>query len=161
MAQEGSLADMVRTAYVRRVVDGLGSSGRNGSDRGGHMRLARIPSIAALVGLSLAVSAPAMADPPPTNPNANVLTFDCARGPESQTFLAVGILQNAAIAGQRLDGHGVIVFTHVEVDGQVVFDKPGQAGRPDLWSCTIAELPGAVVDAVLTPRAGQGSRPGS
>ena len=41
---------------------------------------------------------------------------------------------------------------HIEVDGQVVFDVPGQAGRSDLWSCTIAEIPGAEVDPLLTPR---------
>jgi hypothetical protein len=51
-----------------------------------------------------------------------------------------------------LDGTGAIVFTHIEIDGQVVFDVLGQAGRSDLWSCTIAEVPGAVVEAVLTPR---------
>ena len=118
------------------------------------MRLARIASVAAIIGVSLTVSAPAMADPPVTNPNANIFTFDCTRGSEHQIFKAVGILQNAAIAGQRLDGHGVIVFTHVEVSGQVIFDKPGQAGRSDLWSCTIAELPGSQVDAVISPRAG-------
>lgn len=51
-----------------------------------------------------------------------------------------------------IERHGVIVFKHIEIDGQVVFDIPGQAGRTDLWTCTIAEVPGAVVDAFITPR---------
>ena len=64
----------------------------------------------------------------------------------------MGILQSLQVAGQRLDGNGVIVFTHLEIDGQVIFDVPGQAGRSDLWSCTIAEIPGAVVVVLSTPR---------
>jgi hypothetical protein len=38
------------------------------------------------------------------------------------------------------------------VDGQLFFEMPGQAGRLDLWSCTIAEDPGVLLDAFLTPR---------
>ena len=116
------------------------------------MRLARIGTILVIVAVPLLASAPAMADPPPVNPNTSVFTFDCSRGSETQTFQAVGILQSAQIAGQRLDGHGVIVFTHIEINGQVVFDIPGQAGRSDLWSCAIVEVPGASSDALLTPR---------
>ena len=116
------------------------------------MKSVRTGIFAAIVAVTLLASVPAMADPPPSNPNTNVFTFDCRRGSEARTFQAVGILQNAAVAGQLLDGHGVIVFTHIEFDGQVVFDAPGQAGRPDLWSCTIAEAPGASVVAKLTPR---------
>ena len=93
-----------------------------------------------------------MADPPPSNPNTSVLTFICSRGSETQTFQAVGILQSLQVAGQRLDGTGVIVFTHIEIDGQVIFDVPGQAGRSDLWSCTVAEIPGAVFVVLSTPR---------
>ncbi len=116
------------------------------------MKLLRTGILSAIVAVTLLASAPAMADPPPSNPNANVLTFDCSRGSERQIFQAVGILQNLAVVGQRLDGTGVIVFRHIEVDGQVIFDVPGQAGRSDLWSCTIAEAPGVVVVALLTPR---------
>ena len=116
------------------------------------MKLLRSGILSAIVAVTLLASAPAMADPPPSNPNANVLTFDCSRGSETQIFQAVGILQNLAVVGQRLDGTGVIVFRHIEVDGQVIFDVPGQAGRSDLWSCTIAEAPGVVVVALLTPR---------
>jgi hypothetical protein len=116
------------------------------------LKLARIAAISLIVATTLVAAAPAMADPPPTNPNGNVLTFDCSRGAETQHFQAIGILQSLQISGQRLDGHGVIVFTHIEVNGQVVFDVPGQAGRSDLWSCTISEAPGVLVDAFLTPR---------
>jgi hypothetical protein len=116
------------------------------------MRLVRTAVFSTVVAVTLLASVPAMADPPPSNPNTNVFTFDCSRGSEARTFQAVGILQNAAIVGQLLDGHGTIVFTHLEFDGQVLFDMPGQAGRSDLWSCTIAELPGAELTALLTPR---------
>jgi hypothetical protein len=62
-------------------------------------------------------------------------------------------VHDGGIDAQLLVGNGVIVFTHIDFNGQVVFDVPGQAGRPDLWSCTIAEAPGAVVvAALLTPR---------
>jgi len=116
------------------------------------MKLVRTGILSAIVAVALLASVPAMADPPPSNPNANVLTFDCSRGSETRTFQAVGILQSLQVAGQRLDGTGVIVFTHLEIDGQVIFDVPGQAGRSDLWSCTIEEIPGAVVVVLSTPR---------
>jgi hypothetical protein len=117
------------------------------------MKLLRIGTLLAVVALPLLASAPALADPPPTNPNISILTFGCSRGSETQTFQAVGILQSLQIAGQRLDGHGVVIFTHIEDNGQVVFDIPGQSGRSDLWSCTVAELgPEVVFDVLLTPR---------
>ena len=115
------------------------------------MRLVRTVTLSAIVAVMVVASVPAMADPPPANPNRSVLTFECSRGAESQIFQAVGILQSLSVAGQRSDGTGVIVFTHIEIDGQVIFDVPGQSGRPDLWSCTIAEIPGAVIVARLTP----------
>jgi hypothetical protein len=116
------------------------------------MKSVRTGVFSAIVAVTLLAAVPAMADPPPSNPNTNVLTFECSRGSEAQTFQAVGILQSLSVAGQRLVGTGVIVFMHLEIDDQVVFDVPGQAGRSDLWSCTILEVPGAVVDVVLTPR---------
>ena len=116
------------------------------------MKLLRIGTVLAIVALPLLAGSPAMADPPPTNPNVNIFTFACSRASETQTFQAAGILQSLQIAGQRLDGHGVVSFTHFEIDGQVVFDIPGQSGRPNLWSCTVVEVPGAVVDVLLTPR---------
>jgi hypothetical protein len=117
------------------------------------MKLVRTGIFSGIIALTLLASVPAMADPPPShNPNTSVFTFDCSRGSETLTFQAISILQSAAIAGQRLDGNGVVVFMHVEVNGQVVYDIPGQAGRSDLWSCTIAELPGVVADMLLTPR---------
>lgn len=118
------------------------------------MRLARIgTTIVAIIAITLLAGSPAMADPPPTNPNGSVFTFDCTRGSETQTFQAVSILQNNALAAQLVDGHGVIITVHAEVNGQVVFDIPGQSGRSDLWSCTIAEFPpGVVVEALVTPR---------
>ena len=116
------------------------------------MRLLRTGTLLAIVSLSLWVAAPAMADPPSTNPNVNPATFTCVRGSETLTFRAAGIAQSAQIAGQRLDGTGVIVFTRLVVDGQLIFEVPGQAERSDLWSCTIAEDPSVLLDAFLTPR---------
>jgi hypothetical protein len=116
------------------------------------MRLLRIGTIVAIAALPLLSGTSALADPPSTNPNASPLTFICLRGSETLTFQAVGIAQSAQIAGQRLDGHGVIVFTRLVIDGQVVFEVPGQAGRSDLWSCTVAENPSVLLDAFLTPR---------
>lgn len=84
------------------------------------------------------LGSPALADPPPEqNPNAGVFTLHCTRGAEAQTLETISIVQSAAIALQLLDGTGVIMYTHVEVNGQVVYDRPGQAGRTDLWTCTI------------------------
>jgi hypothetical protein len=117
------------------------------------MRLVRPGILTAIIAVTLLASVPAMADPPPShNPNTSVFTFDCSRGSETRGFQAIAILQSASIAGQLLDGKGVIVFVHIEFNGQVVFDVPGQSGRSDLWSCTIAEAPGAVVVVLLTPR---------
>ena len=116
------------------------------------MKLLRIGTLLAIVAVSLLAGTPALADPPPSNPNIDVFTFTCIRGSETQTFQAVGIAQSAQIAGQRLDGKGVIVFVRLEVNGQVLFEVPGQAGRSDVWSCSIAEKPGWVVNAFLTPR---------
>jgi hypothetical protein len=116
------------------------------------MRLLRIGTLLAIVALPLLAGASAMADPPSTNPNVSPLTFTCVRGSETLNFQAMGILQSAQIAGQRVDGHGVIVFTRLVIDGQLIFEVPGQAGRPDLWSCTVAEDPSVLLDAFLTPR---------
>ena len=116
------------------------------------MRLLRIGTLLAIVVVSLLVGAPAMADPPSTNPNGSPATFTCIRGSETQTFQAMGIAQSAQIAGQRQDGNGVIVFVRLEIHGQVIFEVPGQVGRPDLWSGTVAENPPVLVYAFLTPR---------
>ena len=117
------------------------------------MKLARTWIFSAILAVTLLATVPAMADPPPAhNPNTSVFTFNCSRGSQTRTFQAIAILQSASIAGQLLDGNGVVMFTHIEFNGQVVFDVPGQAGRPDLWSCTIEEAPGAVVVVMLTPR---------
>jgi hypothetical protein len=96
---------------------------------------------------------PAMADPPSANQNMIVWNYDCVRGSETLAFQAASISQNQALALQLLDGTAVVHNVHAELlNGQVVFDIPGQSGRPDLWSCTIAEVPGVVVDVFLTPR---------
>jgi hypothetical protein len=116
------------------------------------MNLVRIAISSAVVAVTLLGGVPAMADPPPSNPNASLYTFHCTRGSEALTFQAVSILQSAALALQRSDGNGVVAFMHVEVNGQVVFDIPGQAGRSDLWSCTSPEYPGVVAKMLLTPR---------
>jgi hypothetical protein len=106
-----------------------------------------------LLGTALTSASPALADPPiQYNPNAGVFIFHCTRGAETQTFETVSIVQNAAIALQLLDGSGVIMYTHVEVNGQVVYERPGQAGRTDLWTCSIEGVDGVVAQMFVTPR---------
>jgi hypothetical protein len=104
------------------------------------------------LAMAVASASPALADPPPTNKNTSVLTFNCTRGTETTTFQAAGIAQSRQLAGQILDSTAVVVIVRIFVDGQVVFEIPGQVGRPDLWTCTIAEVPGGVGEVFLTPR---------
>jgi hypothetical protein len=114
--------------------------------------LARIVAVA-VVSVSLLSSAPALADPPPEhNPNTVVWTFHCSRGGETLSFQAIGISQSAQIALQLLDETGIVTFTHVEVNGQVVYDIRGQADRSDLWTCTIEGFAGVIAQVFLTPR---------
>jgi hypothetical protein len=116
------------------------------------VKLARIIAVV-VTSVSLSSIAPALADPPPThNPNTSIWTFHCSRGAEELSFESIGIVQSAQISGQIVDGRGVSIFTHVEVNGQVVYDTPGQANRSDLWTCTIEELTGVVAQVALTPR---------
>ena len=105
-----------------------------------------------VLAMAVASASPALADPPPTNKNTSVLTFNCARGTETTSFQAAGIAQSRQLAGQILDSTAVVVIVRIFVDGQVVFEIPGQVGRPDLWTCTIAEVPGGVGEVFLTPR---------
>jgi hypothetical protein len=105
-----------------------------------------------VLAMAVASTSPALADPPPTNKNTSVLTFNCTRGTETTTFQAAGIAQSRQLAGQILDSTAVVVIVRIFVDGQVVFEIPGQVGRPDLWTCTIAEVPGGVGEVFLTPR---------
>jgi hypothetical protein len=118
------------------------------------MKLLRIATLAAIVALPLLASAPAMADPPPTNPNMNVSTFNCVRGSETLAFQVVSITQNNAIALQVVNSTSVVHIVHVTLqNGQVVFDIPGQSGRPDLWSCIASYVgPNVVLDVFLSPR---------
>jgi hypothetical protein len=118
------------------------------------MKLIRAIAVVAVVSVSLLLGAPALADPPPaSNPNTVVWTFHCSRGAETSSFQAISIQQNAAIALQLLDGTGVVVFTHVEVNGQVVYDIPGQADQSDLWTCTVDQLgPEVVAQVFVTSR---------
>ena len=51
--------------------------------------------VLAVVSVSLLSSAPALADPPPSNKNIEPFTFDCMRGSESRHFVAIGIGQSA------------------------------------------------------------------
>ena len=118
------------------------------------MKLIRAIAVVAVVLVSVLWGVPALADPPiGQNPNAGVLIFHCIRGAETQTFEAITIEQNAAIAAQLLDGTGVIMFTHVEVNGQVVYDRPGLAAQSDLWTCTLEGATGVVAQMLVTPRA--------
>jgi hypothetical protein len=117
------------------------------------MKLSRAIAVVAVVSVSLLWGEPAVADPPlGQNPNAGVFIFHCTRGAETQTFETISIVQSAAIALQLQDGTGVIMYTHVEVNGQVVYDRPGQAGRTDLWTCTIEGVTGVVAQMFVTPR---------
>jgi hypothetical protein len=118
------------------------------------MKLIRAIAVVAVISVSLLLGVPALADPPPaSNPNTVVWTFHCSRGAETSSFQAISIQQNAAIALQLLDGTGVVVFIHVEVNGQVVYDVPGQADRSDLWTCTVDQLgPEVMAQVFVTSR---------
>jgi hypothetical protein len=117
------------------------------------MRLLRAGTLVGVISLVLLAGTPAMADPPPTNPNAMTFTVACTRGAETLSFQMVSIVQNNSIAGQLVDGNGVAVVVHAEFNGQVAYDVPGQSARPDLWTCTIAEFgAGVVVKLFVTPR---------
>jgi hypothetical protein len=114
------------------------------------LRFVRIASFATFLCAAL-LAGPASADP--ANKNAQVLTFDCTRGTETISFQAVGILQSNQISGQLLDGTQVVVIVYIQgASGQVFYSVPGQLDRPDLWTCTIRELPGGLGKAFLTPR---------
>jgi len=91
-------------------------------------------------------------DPPATNKNTSVLTFNCVRGTETKTFQAIAIAQSQSVSGHLLDGTAAVVFLRIVIDGQVIFEVPGQLNRPDLWSCTIAEVQGGTTLLFLTPR---------
>ena len=109
--------------------------------------------VGVILALAITSASPALADPPPTNKNAQVLTFSCTRGSETTAFQAVGIAQSNQPSGQLLDGTAVVHFVQIiGSSGQVFFQVPGQIDRPDLWSCTIAEFPGGVGLVFLTPR---------
>jgi hypothetical protein len=108
--------------------------------------------VLASIALMLTIPHEAIADPPATNKNTDPFTFLCTRGTEVIQFQAIGIRQSAQIAGQVLTDTSVIVFVRLVVDGQVIFDVQGQAGRADLWSCAVPSDPGVFVDAFITPR---------
>ena len=117
------------------------------------MRLFRAGTLVGAVSFVLLAGTPAIADPPPTNPNATIFTVACTRGAETLSFQMVVIVQNNSIAGQLVDGNGVAIVVHAEVNGQVVYDVRGQSARPDLWTCSIAQFPpGVVVKLFVTPR---------
>jgi hypothetical protein len=135
--------------WAKRLTRNYGSR----AEREGVMKIIRAVAVVALVCTSLLLAVPAQADPPlGTNMNAGEFIFHCTRGGETQTFETTSINQSAAIALQLQDGTGVIMYTHVEVNGQVVYDRPGQASRTDLWTCTIEGVPGVVAQMFVTPR---------
>jgi hypothetical protein len=108
--------------------------------------------LVALLATALTSASPALADPPlEQNKNAGLLTLICSRGAEQRTFVAGGIVHSAAIGGPLVDGTGVIMFVHVEVNGQVVYDRPGLAGQSDLWTCT-EEGSTFIAQMLVTPR---------
>ena len=105
-----------------------------------------------LMAFAVLSANPAFADPPATNKNNSVFTFSCARGSETAGFQAVAIAQSQSISGHLLDGTATVHFVRIVVDGQVIFEVPAQVDRPDVWSCTIAEVPGGAVLVFVTPR---------
>ena len=112
------------------------------------MKLLRIGTLLAIVALPLLASAPAMADP-----NISVWDYTCSRGSETLAFQASAIEQNQTLAGHLLDGTGIAHTVRATVNGQIVFDIPGQSGRPDVWSCAVAQLgPTVVLGVRLSPR---------
>jgi hypothetical protein len=107
-----------------------------------------------LVTMALAIGSltgPALADPPPGNKNINPFTFDCTRGSESRHFVAIGIGQSAQIAGQIVGTNEVVMFVQLIDNGVVVFDIPGLSSSDTLWTCTIEEVPGVVVNVIIAP----------
>jgi hypothetical protein len=108
--------------------------------------------VGVILALAVTSASPALGDPPATNKNTSVFTFTCTRGVETTTFQAVAIAQSQSIAGHLLDGTASVHFVQIIDNGQLIFEVPGQLDRPDLWSCTIAEAPGATVLVFLTPR---------
>jgi hypothetical protein len=111
--------------------------------------LARI--VLAVVSVSLLSSAPALADPPPSNKNIEPFTFDCMRGSESRHFVAIGIGQSAQIAGQIQGTHEVVRFVQLTDHGVVVFDIPGLSSSVTVWTCTVQEAPDVVFKVLITP----------
>jgi hypothetical protein len=110
--------------------------------------LLRIGALLAIVALPLTAAAPALAEP-----NISVWDFTCYRGSESTAFSAEAIAQNQSLAGHLLDGTGVVHTVRATVNGQIVFDIPGQSGRPDVWTCAVAQLgPEVVLSVFLSPR---------
>jgi hypothetical protein len=108
--------------------------------------------VGAFLALAVTSASPALADPPSENKNTSILNFNCTRGTESTTFQAVGIAQSLQVAGQVLDDTAVVVLVQISLNGQVIFEVPGQLSRPDLWSCTIAEIQGSSALVFITPR---------
>jgi hypothetical protein len=95
------------------------------------MKFVRRGIFSAIVAVTLLASVPAMADPPPSfNPNTSVFTFDCSRGSETRTFQAIAILQSASIAGQLLDGNGVIVSRISSSTVRLCSMSPDKRGGP-------------------------------
>ena len=108
--------------------------------------------VSLVIASALISASPAFADPPSTNKNVSPATFSCTRGTEQLQFEAVGIGQSAQIAGQVTTSNSVIVFVRLVINGQIIFEVPGQIGRSDLWSCAVTSNPGVFVDAFITPR---------
>ena len=107
--------------------------------------------VLAVVSVSLLSSAPALADPPPSNKNIQPFTFDCMRGSESRDFVAIGIGQSAQIAGQIQGTHEVVRFVQITEPGGVVFDIPGLSSRDTVWTCSVQEAPDVVFKVLITP----------
>ena len=107
--------------------------------------------VLAVVSVSLLSSAPALADPPPSNKNIFPFTFDCTSGSESRHFVAIGIGQSGQIAGQIQGTNEVVVFVQIIANGVVVFDVPGLSSTDTLWTCTVQEAPDAVFKVMIRP----------
>jgi hypothetical protein len=118
------------------------------------MKGLRVLLLVGLVALFVASgTGSAIADPPQSNKNVSPLTFDCARGSETRSFVAIGIGQSAQITGQIVGTSEVVMIVQIINDqGVVVFDIAALSSSDAVWTCTIEEIPGVVGEVLIMPR---------
>jgi hypothetical protein len=116
------------------------------------MKSLRVLLLVGLVTLLVGSAAgSAFADPPLSNKNVNPFTFDCARGSETRSFVAIGIGQSAQITGQIVGTTEVVMIVQIIDQGVVLLDIAALSSRDAVWTCTIEEIPG-VARVLIMPR---------